>query len=100
MTTFALQPLGIGVEGIVSLAARIVLKSSVFPPTWQLRMVFLKKCTSYIWVVAWYSFSMSFYTRSVMGAGFMISTANMPRGWTVKAFRFVARGYLGGPGEI
>ncbi|KAJ3519574.1 hypothetical protein NMY22_g13134 [Coprinellus aureogranulatus] len=93
-TTFALQPLALLLESLASSIARRRPAVLNIPLKWRSCSNFLMKFIGYLWVIAWFSFSMSFYTRSMMGAGFMTSTANMPRGWTMETVRFVTRNVL------
>ena len=92
MTTFALQPLALGIEQTLFLLNRLFFASSTWksiPPRRRMFVHWIAKGLGYVWVIAWFSFSMSFYTCSMMGAGFMTSRANIPRGWTVGVVRSI-----------
>ncbi|KAF6763428.1 membrane bound O-acyl transferase family-domain-containing protein [Ephemerocybe angulata] len=80
--TFALQPFGLFLEHLFCRFCRACL-GHMGPPN------LLEKALGYLWVLAWFSFSMSFYTRRMMGAGFMTGWANIPRGWSLKAASFL-----------
>ncbi|KAF6742288.1 membrane bound O-acyl transferase family-domain-containing protein [Ephemerocybe angulata] len=81
--TFALQPFGLFLEHLFCPVHRACLGHRMGPPSR------LEKALGFLWVLAWFSFSMSFYTRRMMGAGFMTGWANIPRGWTLKAASFL-----------
>ncbi|KAF5335071.1 hypothetical protein D9611_010935 [Ephemerocybe angulata] len=82
-TTFALQPFGLFLEHLFCRVHRACLGHRMGPPSR------LEKALGFLWVLAWFSFSMSFYTRRMMGAGFMTGWANIPRGWSLNAVSFL-----------
>jgi hypothetical protein len=81
-TTFALQPLALVLESVV-IRSFVIL----FGPSPRTRL--LQKGIGYAWVSVWIAFSMGFYTRRVMGAGFMTGPANIPSGWIEYGLRIL-----------
>ena len=86
--TFALQPLALALE------------DAVYWTAWRSRFLRQKLClgtpnphlfvklVGFVWVIIWMTFTMSFYTVTLMDAGFLTAPANIPRGWIVGAARW------------